>query len=144
MTRLSSSGKSGIFKIQFDNFQQLTTFTNFGNLQFSKLVAMFDNTAIQRIKPVTSKLRRKVPKNNSKSVMVTIVAIFGYCRQASFDNLANLKSGNLHKQKVMAKTVWTKLVTLITKEWQHLVTPKLPKCSLLNIAQIFECQSLHY
>ena len=124
---MSSSGKSGIFKIQFDNFQQLTTFTNFGNLQCSKLVAMFDNTAIQRIKPVTSKLRKKVPKNNSKSVMVTIVAIFGYRRQASFDNL--VKSGNLHKhyQNVMAKTVWTKLVTLITKEWQHLVTPKLPK-----------------
>ena len=78
--------------------------------------------------------------------MVTILTIFGYCQQASFGNLANLKSGNLHKhyQKVMAKTVWTKLVTLITKEWQHLVTPKLPKCSLLNIAQIFECQSLHY
>ena len=47
--------------------------------------------------------------------MVTIVAIFGYRRQASFDNL--VKSGNLHKhyQKVMTKTVWTKLATLITK-----------------------------
>ena len=76
---------------------------------------MFDNIAIQRIKAVTNRLRRKVPKNNSKSVMVTIVAIFGYRRQASFDNL--VKSGNLHKhyQKVMTKTVWTKLATLITK-----------------------------
>ena len=38
---------------------QLTTFANFGNLQFSELVAMFGDFAIQRIKAVTNKLRKK-------------------------------------------------------------------------------------